>query len=477
MKPSTVNCQLLTVLTVICQLSTVNRLFSDMPTAQFLLVGQGTRAEALGQAVVSNCFDYTAAYWNPAASAFLSRPELGFSYNKSIAETKYSFLSFIYPYKKVAFGLRAIGSDSEMEAYDDYGNSMNKITEANSNFSLLFGWKVVDKFSLGISAGQINMDLSKYSAGAPNVNLGTVFKPGERVSLALVLANLGGGLTFTDTEESQPQLVRIGFSVYTLKKRNMLISTSYTNVFDDETANSFGFGLEVLPTKYIALRAGIRQTEDDYTKVNSGLGLNFKHVTLDYALSMITGTKLDLSDLGTHHISLAFKFGKIPGEVAETEEKLLKFEELEKPVKQPPVITKPVMPKTTVQTNIAVADFGGKNVSQADASIVADFLRTELVQTGIYTVIEKANMDKILAEAAFQQTGCTTSECAVQIGKLLNVKQMVVGNLSKLMDTYYITVNLVEVETGKILASFDQEAMSAKELRVACKTLAQKLAQ
>ncbi|MEW6556171.1 MAG: PorV/PorQ family protein [Elusimicrobiota bacterium] len=135
-------------------------------------------------------------------------------------------------------------------------------------------------------------------------------------------------------------------------------------------------------------------------------------------------------------------------------------------------IKKPVM-----LTNLAVADFVGKNVSAADASIVAGFLRTEIVKLQVCNVIEKANMDKILAEAAFQQTGCTTSECAVQIGKLLNVKQMVVGDLSKLMDTYFITVNLVEVETGKILKSETVKAYSAEELQRVCVELAKKITQ
>ena len=86
-------------------------------------------------------------------------------------------------------------------------------------------------------------------------------------------------------------------------------------------------------------------------------------------------------------------------------------------------------------------------------------------------------MDKILAEAVFQHIGCTSSECAVQIGMILNVKQMVVGSLSKLMNTYFITVNLVDVETGEILKSENIKAYSAKELNDACKTLAKKLTQ
>ena len=44
----------------------------------------------------------------------------------------------------------------------------------------------------------------------------------------------------------------------------------------------------------------------------------------------------------------------------------------------------------------------------------------------------------VLAEQKFQSSGCTEQECAVEMGKLLNVKKMLVGSLSKLLDTYYI---------------------------------------
>jgi curli biogenesis system outer membrane secretion channel CsgG len=127
------------------------------------------------------------------------------------------------------------------------------------------------------------------------------------------------------------------------------------------------------------------------------------------------------------------------------------------------------------KTNIAVAEFTGRNVSQSDALIVSDFLRTELVNLNVYNIVEKANMDKILAEASFQMTGCTTADCVVQLGKILNVREMVIGSLAKLTDTYYITVNIVDVETGKILASFDQDAPAEKDLKNACHLIAGKM--
>jgi len=114
--------------------------------------------------------------------------------------------------------------------------------------------------------------------------------------------------------------------------------------------------------------------------------------------------------------------------------------------------------------NIAISDFAGKNVSAADASIVADFMRTELVKSGKYNVVDKSNMDKILAEASFQQSGCTESDCAVQLGKILNVKKIIVGTLSKLEGIYYITTNFVDVQTGKIEGSETAKCKAADEL-------------
>ncbi|MFC2091236.1 CsgG/HfaB family protein [Elusimicrobiota bacterium] len=124
---------------------------------------------------------------------------------------------------------------------------------------------------------------------------------------------------------------------------------------------------------------------------------------------------------------------------------------------------------------IAVIDFDGQNVSSMDAVIVSGFLRTALVNTGAYTVVERKNMEALLAEQGFQMTGCTTKECAVQIGKILNVKKIVKGNLSKLMGIYYITADIVEVETSQIKVSKRVKSASGEQLANAVDDLADML--
>ncbi|MBN1621796.1 MAG: hypothetical protein JW871_04315 [Endomicrobiales bacterium] len=125
--------------------------------------------------------------------------------------------------------------------------------------------------------------------------------------------------------------------------------------------------------------------------------------------------------------------------------------------------------------NVAVFNFTPKNVSAPEASIISDFIRTEIVKLNKYTVVEKNNMELLLAEQGFQQSGCTESDCAVKMGKILNVKQMVVGSLSKLGDTYFITANLVDVETGKILISEDGEAKTPQGIKTACQSIVSRM--
>src|SRR5262245_5101418 len=63
---------------------------------------------------------------------------------------------------------------------------------------------------------------------------------------------------------------------------------------------------------------------------------------------------------------------------------------------------------------VAVLDFEPVNTDKVQASALTDRFREELLKSGRFTLVERAQMDQILNEQAFQQTGCTSSECAVQ---------------------------------------------------------------
>lgn len=102
--------------------------------------------------------------------------------------------------------------------------------------------------------------------------------------------------------------------------------------------------------------------------------------------------------------------------------------------------------------NVAVNDLAAQGVSATDAAIIGDRLRAEMVATGRFRVMERSEMDKILKEQAFQESGvCDQSECAVQIGKLLSVDRMVVGSVGKIGELFSMQVRLLDVQTGEIM--------------------------
>ncbi len=107
--------------------------------------------------------------------------------------------------------------------------------------------------------------------------------------------------------------------------------------------------------------------------------------------------------------------------------------------------------------SVAVLDLEGRGISAIEASTLTDRMRTELVKTGAVIVVERGQMQTIMSEQDFQLTGCTSDECAVQIGQILGVTQMYTGSIGKIGSTYTVDVRVIDVETGTIFNSLSRD--------------------
>ena len=170
------------------------------------------------------------------------------------------------------------------------------------------------------------------------------------------------------------------------------------------------------------------------------------------------------------------KVEDVLGWIAEAFKSQRKFAEWMKPSEV--AATRAAAPRvfTGEVINVAVQDFQADGVSASDAAVTTNLMRNSLVQTGAFNVVEKSKMDQILAEQAFQQSGCTDQECAVKLGKVLNVKRMFVGSCGKLMGEFFVSVRVVDVETGKVTFADDVKAENATALREAINQLANRIA-
>jgi TolB-like protein len=107
-------------------------------------------------------------------------------------------------------------------------------------------------------------------------------------------------------------------------------------------------------------------------------------------------------------------------------------------------------PKSKITLAVLPLEAKG-GISPSEASTLSDRLRTEMVNLGYFTIIERGKMSEILEEQGFSMTGCVSSECVVEAGRMLGVRIMVSGDVGSVGNIITVDVRMIEVETGKIL--------------------------
>ena len=102
---------------------------------------------------------------------------------------------------------------------------------------------------------------------------------------------------------------------------------------------------------------------------------------------------------------------------------------------------------------VAILDFEGRGINQMEAATLTDRLMSEMVNTDAVILVERNQMNEILQEQGLQQSGCTSSECAAEVGALLGVQNMISGSFGKLGNTYTVDAKMFSVETGATIRS------------------------
>jgi hypothetical protein len=259
--------------------------------------------------------------------------------------------------------------------------------------------------------------------------------------------------------ESLPSEVRGGMAFKAVRS-HLLVAVEGSQQIGGRA--DLGAGVEWWPVTAFGVRAGLPAMASGSSEVTAGLSVSVAKLRVDYA----TATHA----LGmTHRMSLGWSFGTAPEQVNAAPEPVVA--KVPEPRPAPVEVAAP----PAAGLNVAVADLQPQGVSASDAAVIADLLRSQLVVEGL-RVIEKSNMDKVLAEQTFQQTGCTTQECAVKLGKLLNVQRMVVGSFGKLMDKYFLSLRLVNVESGAVIFASSANGTRVEEIEAGVKELALKIA-
>lgn len=288
--------------------------------ANFLKLGIGPRAIAMGDAQIGLADDVFATYWNPAGLAQLETPQAGLVQTQYLQDINEQYLAYAHPTRSLgtfggSFTYLTVG---KFQGYDAAGQPTGQVGANDAALGLSYAYPIYAEkrygtlLAGGTSLKGIQERLDTVTAKAYAVDAGLLFIPGKKWGDflegwrgGLALRNMGTSMKFDQESFPLPRSLTAGLS-YTGKWRG----ESFTVALDGQQPNDgrrvFGAGIELLTLKTFVLRGGYTSAGDLGNGLRFGGGLRFKIIQIDYAFA-------GAGSLGqAHRLGLTFFFGPKP---------------------------------------------------------------------------------------------------------------------------------------------------------------------
>jgi len=164
--------------------------------AQFLKIGVGARALAMGEAFAALSNDATALYWNPAGLVTVGRMEFTSTHTQWIAGLRHDFAGFVYPVgTNNALGLSVtIMTSGEIERTTLEQPRGTGFYYSATDFAVAVSYAraMTDFLNVGITGKYIHQQLWNERAFGFAVDVGTILDTGiAGIKVAMVMTNFG----------------------------------------------------------------------------------------------------------------------------------------------------------------------------------------------------------------------------------------------------------------------------------------------
>jgi hypothetical protein len=104
---------------------------------------------------------------------------------------------------------------------------------------------------------------------------------------------------------------------------------------------------------------------------------------------------------------------------------------------------------------ITVLDLTATDVSNSEVKSLVSMLSSALFRTGMYTVIDVTERDRLLKEVEFSASDCTDQSCQLEIGRMLSAELIVVGNIAKVGKRYVVSIKMLQTESARTMGTAD----------------------
>jgi hypothetical protein len=188
----------------------------------------------MGAAFSAVADDATVSYYNPGALGFFEKTEFSLIHApwlRALAnDMYYEYIGFARPLGKTGTlgGHLIYLTLGEIVAIDQGGTEVGRFRPYDFAFNLSYGFKLNDQVGIGVGTNIIHSFLApgeiiREVLGEPGgggsatsfaFNAGVLYEGPFRINLAAALMNLGPGLKYTESGETDPlpQTLRVGFS-------------------------------------------------------------------------------------------------------------------------------------------------------------------------------------------------------------------------------------------------------------------------
>ena len=301
--------------------------------ADFLEIGVGSAASAMGEAYVAVANDVSATYWNPAGVAEIKGNQAQFMYQPWLVDINnlYGALAFQVPQVgSFALSFTQVGyGEMDVTTLSQQAGTGEKFSANEFAFGVTYARKLAQWFSFGASGKYVHSQIWHMSAGAMAVDMGVLVatdflsvthnrKDGLKIGMSI--SNYGTRMQYNGIDLLNPidilpgeqgnygdvagqfrlgqwelpQIFRIGVSVQPIISRfaDLTLAADVLHPNDNSESMNLGGELELrLPgTGSLFLRSGYKALFMDASHygltMGAGLKLNLmgnQKVTIDYA--------------------------------------------------------------------------------------------------------------------------------------------------------------------------------------------------
>lgn len=280
--------------------------------AQFLKIGVGARAQAMGGAFVSVADDASSVYWNPAGIARISRSVVNVNHSAWHADINFTQAAYVFEVGfipgKLALSARSLYMDSQPERTVFRPNGTGRsFDNGDLAVGLTYGRSFTDKFSAGITANFIQSTLASHTSDAYAFDFGTLYDTGYRsLRIGMSIQNIGSDMKFIEQTIKLPTVFRVGMSMNLYESDSHLVITAGEFSHPPDNAERASWGVEYGFKEFFYSRGGYQFR---YDLESYSLGLGFKVATGFNSEARIDYAYTDMTDLsGIHRISADFRF-------------------------------------------------------------------------------------------------------------------------------------------------------------------------